>query len=105
MYAIVQKGTKQFRVEEGKTIEVDLLETSVGDEVLFDEVLLVGDGEKTTVGKPFVNNAKVSGILVDNAKDKKIVVFRYKKRKTIRKKTGHRQDLSLVKINKIEVGS
>ncbi len=102
MYAVIKTGGKQYRVEPGGEVRVEKLEGSVGDEVSFEKVLLTSDGEKTDVGKPYLENARVVGRLTRQDKKRKILVFKYKRRKGYRRKRGHRQDFSLVKIENIE---
>ena len=104
MYAVIQTGGKQYRVEPGKTIVVEKLEGDAGAKVAFDQVLLVssGDGGNVTVGKPFVSGAKVTGEIVEQTRGDKLVVFKFRLRKNYVRKNGHRQDLTRVKIAAIE---
>ena len=102
MYAVVETGGKQYRVAPGEEVKIEKLQGEVGDPVAFDKVLLTSDGEKVDVGKPYLENTRVVGTITRHQKDKKIVVFKYKRRKGYRKKRGHRQQLSLVKIENIE---
>jgi large subunit ribosomal protein L21 len=101
MYAIIETGGKQFRVSEGDVIRTDLIETEVGSSVTFDRVILAADGDDVTIGTPAVSGASVSGTVLRQAKDKKILVFRYKPKKRVRKLTGHRQRFAEVRIDKI----
>ena len=103
MYAIIKTGGKQYKVSEGDLVRVEKLPYEVGETVEFDEVLLVGGDSDVKVGAPTVENAKVSATIEDQAKDKKIVVFKYKPKKMYRKKQGHRQPYSLVKITGISL--
>lgn len=98
MYAIFITGGKQYRAAEGETIFVEKLEGEAGQEVVFDQVLLVGD----KVGTPLVEGAKVIGTIEKQGKGKKIIVFKMKAKKNYRKKQGHRQAYTKVVINKIE---
>ena len=98
MYAIFITGGKQYRAAEGETIFVEKLEGEAGQEVVFDQVLLVGD----KVGTPIVEGAKVTGTIEKQGKGKKIIVFKMKAKKNYRKKQGHRQAYTKVVINKIE---
>ena len=100
MYAIIETGGKQFRVSEGDVIRTDLIETEVGSSVTFDRVILAADGDDVTIGTPAVSGASVSGTVLRQAKDKKILVFRYKPKKRVRKLTGHRQRFAEVRIDK-----
>ncbi|MBW1977349.1 MAG: 50S ribosomal protein L21 [Deltaproteobacteria bacterium] len=102
MYAIIKTGGKQYRISEGEDIRVEKLPAKEGDTVVFDQVLLTSDGDKVQVGRPFLENVKVVGRVKRHERGKKIVVFKYKRRKGYRKKQGHRQDLSLVGIERIE---
>ena len=103
MYAIIKTGGKQYKVSEGDLVRVEKLPHEVGETVEFDEVLLVGGDSDVKVGAPTVENAKVSATIEDQAKDKKIVVFKYKPKKMYRKNQGHRQPYTLVKINSISL--
>jgi len=100
MYAVVKTGGKQYKVSEGDLLKVEKLEGAVGDTVELTEVLMVG-GEKVTIGTPLVPNATVVGKIVEQGKDKKILVFKAKRRKNSRKLNGHRQLRTVLKIEKI----
>ena len=100
MYAIIQSGGKQLKVEVGQTIFVEKLDANEGDEVSFDQVLMIG-GEKSKVGSPFVKGATVKGKVTKNGKSKKIVVFKYKTKANYRRKHGHRQPYTRVTIEAI----
>jgi large subunit ribosomal protein L21 len=100
-YAIVVSGGKQFKAVEGGTIEVDRLAVEAGDPVSLDQVLLLVEGDSIHVGTPNVNSAAVSATVVDHFKGPKIDVFRYKPKKRIRSKIGHRQQYTRLKIDKI----
>lgn len=101
MYAIIETGGKQLKVEEGQTIYVEKLNASDGETVTFDKVLFVG-GENTKVGAPFVEGATVTGKVEKHGRQKKIIVFKYKAKKNYRKKQGHRQPYTKVTIEKIQ---
>ena len=101
MYAIIEACGKQYKVSEGDIVSLEKLEANVGEKVTFDQVLLLSDGEKVKVGTPTVKNAKVEATVVEQGKAKKIVVFKYKAKKNERKKQGHRQPYTKVKIEKI----
>ena len=103
MYAIVETGGKQYRVEPGDIITVERLPGSKDDEVLFDKVLFVSDKEKIELGHPFIKDAKVKGKILNQGRSKKIVVFKFRRRKRYHKKRGHRQYLTTVKIENIEL--
>lgn len=102
-YAIVENGGKQYRAVEGSTIEVDLLDAEVGQNIELGTVLLLVDGEQISVGAPAVNGARVNSTVVEHFKGPKIVIFRYRPKKRIRVKTGHRQHYTRLQINTIEV--
>ncbi|WP_033828302.1 50S ribosomal protein L21 [Bacillus andreraoultii] len=101
MYAIIETGGKQLKVEEGQTIYVEKLNAADGETVTFDKVLFVG-GENTKVGAPFVDGATVTGKVEKHGRQKKIIVFKYKAKKNYRKKQGHRQPYTKVTIEKIQ---
>ena len=103
MYAVVSTGGKQYKVGEGEVLRVEKLAGDVGDPVSFDRVLLFSDGEKVSVGQPVLEDAAVKGHIVEQGKAKKILVFKYKRRKRYRRKQGHRQRFTAVKIDSIEV--
>jgi large subunit ribosomal protein L21 len=100
MYAVIQTGGKQYRVEPGKTVLVEKLDGDKGTQVVFDQVLLVssGDGGSVTVGKPTVSGAKVTGEIVEQTRGDKLVVFKFRRRKNYVRRNGHRQDLTVVKV-------
>ena len=101
MYAIIEACGKQYKVAEGDLVFLEKLEANEGEKVTFDKVLLLSDGDKVTVGTPIVKNAKVEATVVEHGKAKKIVVYKYKAKKNERKKQGHRQPYTKIKIEKI----
>ncbi len=101
MYAIIETGGKQLRVSEGDIIRTDLIDREVGAAVTFDRVFLGSNGSTVTVGAPAIDGASVSGTILRQAKDKKILVFKYKPKKRVRKLVGHRQRFAEVRIEKI----
>lgn len=103
MYAIIETGGKQFKVAEGDIIRTDLLASEVGTDVTFDKVILASSGSDVKVGSPLLQGASVTGTVLRQAKDKKILVFRYKPKKRVRKLNGHRQRFAEVKITKISL--
>ena len=103
MYAVVSTGGKQYRVQEGDILRVEKLLGEVGTPITFENVLLYSDGEKMSIGQPVLENISVNGHIVEQGKAKKIIVFKYKRRKRFRRKQGHRQQFTAVKIDKIEV--
>ena len=102
MYAIIETGGKQYRVQPGEVIEVEKLEAGKG-KVTFDRVLLCADGDKITIGSPTVPKAKVTGELLEVAKGAKVVTFKKRRRKSSQTKRGHRQILARVRIDEISV--
>ncbi len=104
-YAIIKTGGRQYRVAEGDTIDVDLLEGKAGQKTTFGEVLLHADGENLTHGNPFVAGASVAGEVVEQRKDKKVIAFKYRRRKGYHRTVGHRRKLTRVKITKLSLGS
>ena len=104
MYAVISSGGKQFRVQEGETLRVEKISGEVGAPVCFDKVLLFSDGETCSIGKPYLDHAKVEGHITDQQRTKKIIVFKYKRRKRYRRKQGHRQPYTAVQIDNIEYG-
>ena len=102
MYAIIETGGKQLKVEAGKEIYVEKLDVEAGDQVVFDKVVLVSN-ESTKIGTPYVDGAKVTCTVVKQGKEKKIRIFKYTPKKGYRKRQGHRQPYTKVEIGKISV--
>ncbi len=102
MYAIIETGGKQYKVEEGQIIDIEMLEAREGDEVVFDKVLAVNTGDDLEVGTPLVKGARATARVLKQDKHKKIIVFKYKAKKNYRKKSGHRQPYTRVKVQRIE---
>lgn len=105
MYAVVETGGKQYRVAPGGVIAVERLPGSVGDVVELSRVLLVGEGEQVKVGTPVVSGAKVRATILGQVRGPKIMVFKFKRRKKYRRKTGHRQGLTQLRVEEINVSS
>lgn len=105
MYAIVKTGGKQYKAAKNDVLVVDKLEGEPGTAVELSEVLLLVDGDKSTVGSPFVAGAKVQAEIVRQAKGEKINAFNYKAKKNVRKRWGHRQQFTHVRITSVEAGS
>jgi large subunit ribosomal protein L21 len=101
MFAVIKTGGKQYVVKEGDVFHVEKLNTGAGGSVLFEEVLLIDDGEKTLVGTPVVGNAVVKADVLETLRDDKVLVFKKKRRKQFRRTRGHRQFLAKVRILKI----
>jgi len=97
MYAIIETGGKQYRVQQGDVICVEKLNAAVGEAVCFDHVLVLGEGEGIKIGTPYVGSA-VEGKVVEEGKGKKVIIFKYKAKKDYRKKQGHRQPYTMVEI-------
>jgi large subunit ribosomal protein L21 len=104
-YAIIKTGGRQFRVAEGDTVDVDLLDVEPGKTATFGDVLLFTDGKDVTHGNPLVSGAKVTAEVLEQRKDKKIVAFKYKRRKGYHRTVGHRRKLTRTKIKSINVGA
>lgn len=102
MYAVIETGGKQYRVNEGDVIRVEKLPADVGSDIGFDKVLMVGQGDQVRVGNPLVDGASVTGKVIEQDRRKKIIVFKMKKRKNYRRKYGHRQDYTGVRIERIQ---
>ncbi len=102
MYAVVKTGGKQYRVEEGDVLRVEKLSGEVGNPIAFDKVLMFSDEDSTIIGTPMVENVVVKGHIVAQDKSRKIIVFKYKRRKRYRRKLGHRQPYTAVRIDNIE---
>lgn len=102
MFAIVETGGKQFRVEEGRSLKVAKLDAPAGSEITLDQILLVGTGADVKIGQPLVAGASVQCEVVDHGRDKKIIVFKKKRRKDYRRTQGHRQDFTLLKVKSIQ---
>ena len=100
MYAVIATGGKQYRVQPGEIVRVEKLETDKGN-VTFDQVLMVADGENIKIGTPIVSGAKVTAEIVENGRGKKLLIYKYRRRKGYRRKTGHRQSFTAVKITAI----
>ena len=103
MYAIVRTGGKQYRVQAGDTLYLERVDVPVGETLSLDEVLLVGDENGAQVGAPRLASARVSATVIEQGRDAKVRVFKYKKRKHYRRTRGHRQSFTAVKVDKVEV--
>ena len=100
MYAVIETGGKQYRVQEGDVITVEKLNAEAGDVVSFDRVLVLGEGKDIKVGAPYTGDV-VTGSVVENGKGQKVIIFKYKAKKDYRKKQGHRQPYTMVKIESL----
>lgn len=103
MYAIIESGGKQYRVTEGQVVRLEKLPGQPGEEVVLDRVLLVADG-RTVVGTPFVEGARVVGRIVAQGRGRKILVFKFKPKVRYRRRQGHRQPYTALRIERIEFG-
>jgi large subunit ribosomal protein L21 len=101
MYAVILTGGKQYRVKEGDVLSIEKLGLEPGRKAQFDRVLLIEDGETIQVGMPVLDNAMVLGLVLENFKDEKVLVFKKKRRKQYRRTRGHRQSLTKVRITRI----
>lgn len=103
MYAVIKTGSKQYKVSEGEVLSVEKLVGDKGTEVVFNEILMVSGEKGIKIGTPYVDGAKVYGEIIEQKKGPKIQVFKMKRRKGFHKKTGHRQELTGMKIKKIVI--
>lgn len=103
MYAVIQTGGKQYRVEPGQIVKLAKMELETGQPVNFNELLLVSEGENVQVGTPYLAGAKVTATIVEHGRDPKIKIIKFRRRKHHMKQMGHRQDYTKVQINNIEV--
>ena len=101
MYAVIKTGGKQYKVKEGDVITVEKIKKQAGEKVVFDEVLMIGEGKKIEIGTPYLDAAKVYGYVVENGKGDKVIIYKYKPKKDYRKKQGHRQPYTLVEITAV----
>ncbi len=102
MYAVVNSGGKQYKVQQGQVLRVEKIPGDVGNPVTFDRVLMFSDGESISIGQPDLADIVVEGHIVEQGKSKKIIVFKYKRRKRYRRKKGHRQEFTAVRIDGIK---
>lgn len=101
-YAIIETGGKQYRVKVGQRYKFEKLEAEPGDSISFDKVMMKADGENTLIGAPYVSGAKVMGEVLAQGREKKVIIFKMRRRKTYRRKQGHRQYMTSVKITQIQ---
>ncbi len=101
MYAIVETGGKQYKLEEGRYVDIELIDGEENDKVVFDKVVMLVNGAKSKVGAPYVEKATVEGKIVKHDKAKKVIVFKQRAKKGYRKKQGHRQFFTRVMVTKI----
>jgi large subunit ribosomal protein L21 len=101
MYAVVETGGKQYRVQEGDVLKVELLKGEPGDEVILDKVLMKGNDDSVEIGKPYITGASVKAEILSFGRSDKILVFKYKSKKNERKMYGHRQDYVKIRIAEV----
>ncbi len=102
MYAVIASGGKQYKVGEGEVLRVEKIPGEIGDSVSFDKVLMFSDGENVKIGQPALTDVAVSGHIIEQGKSRKIIVFKYKRRKRYRRTQGHRQQFTAIKIDSIQ---
>ena len=102
MYAVISSGGKQYRVEQGDVLRIEKINGEIGAPVSFDKILMFSDGENVRVGAPMLDDVSVQGRIIEQGRAKKIIVFKYKKRKRYRRKQGHRQSYTAIKIDALE---
>ena len=102
MYAIINSGGKQYKAGVGDVLKIEKLDGKIGDSISFKNVLLFSDGEGIKIGTPKLDDVSVTGKIVDQTKSKKTIVFKYKRRKGYSRKRGHRQDITMVRIENIK---
>jgi large subunit ribosomal protein L21 len=102
MFAIIETGGKQYKVEKGSKLEVELIEGKEGEKINFDKVLLINDKEKTQVGAPYITGTTVEGTIIGHKRGEKIVVFKMKAKKRYSRTQGHRQELTKIEITDIK---
>lgn len=105
MFAIVETGGKQYQVEEGRYVDVELLDGEKDAKIIFDKIVMIANGKKSKVGQPYVAGASAEGTIVKHDKDKKIIVYKQRPKKGYRKKQGHRQGFTRVMISKIRTSA
>ncbi len=103
MFAVIKTGGKQYQVSEGTVLKIEKLEAESGDQINFDEVLMVNDGSKTKLGTPLVEGAVVNADVLEQMRDRKVIIFKKKRRQNYRRKKGHRQHLTVVRITGISL--
>ncbi len=101
MYAVIKTGGKQYRVSKDDTLTIERLEGEAGGKITFEDVLMVGEGENVKIGTPIVKGAKVTAELVEQKRGRKVIAFKKRRRQNSRRKRGHRQNLTTVKITGI----
>jgi len=103
MYAVIKTGGKQYRVSSGEKLKVEQLAADVGSQITIDQVLLVADGDKVSIGQPLVTGARVQATVVNHGRDDKVHIFKMRRRKHFKKQQGHRQNFTEIQVDKISV--
>ena len=101
MYAVIKTGGKQYRVKQGETLKIETVAGDVGSAIVLDKVLMVGDGDKLSVGKPLLDGASVNATIVSNGRHDKVTIFKMRRRKHYQKHQGHRQNYTEIRIDGI----
>ena len=101
MYAVIQTGGKQYRVSSGEKLKVEQLAADVGSQITIDDVLMVADGDKVSIGKPLLKGAKVTATVVEQGRDDRVKVFKLRRRKNSKRTQGHRQNYTEIQVDKI----
>ena len=101
MFAVLKTGGKQYKVAKNDVIEIERLPSEAGEQVVFDQILMLGDGASATAGAPLIAGASVAGTLLEQSQADKVVIFKKRRRHNYRRKRGHRQQLSVVRIDEI----
>jgi large subunit ribosomal protein L21 len=104
MYAVIKTGGKQYRVSAGEKVKIETIEAEVGSEVVLDQVLMVGEGDKVSVGKPLIAGAAVKATVVSHGRGEKVRIFKHRRRKHYKKQAGHRQNYTEIQISGISAG-
>ncbi|MEW6077556.1 MAG: 50S ribosomal protein L21 [Thermodesulfobacteriota bacterium] len=102
MYAVIASGGKQYRVEKDEVLRIEKIPGDVGDSVSFDQVLMFADADKVSIGQPLLKNVSVRAHIVEQDRAKKVLIFKFRRRKRFRKTQGHRQSFTAVKVDAIE---
>ncbi|MCF3935438.1 50S ribosomal protein L21 [Acuticoccus sp. M5D2P5] len=105
MFAVIKTGGKQYKVAPGDELKVETVAGAAGDAISFDDVLMVGEGDSTTIGSPTLAGASVKAEIVDQVRGKKVIIFKKRRRQNSRRRNGHRQPLTLVRITGIEASA
>lgn len=103
MFAVIQTGGKQYKVQPGSKFSIEKIDADPGSELTFKEVVLVGDDKRTSIGAPFVDGASVTCVVKEQKRNGKVLIFKKRRRKNSRRKTGHRQRITVVEVKSIDV--